>query len=230
MFWYCSYRSALNWEDKTVDYFTEYALDSRIITRPVCALLYGNPGSVMLYECTTTTFFTQRSLCQIPHGQEKKRLHRVDRTDSTASGQGAKSVSQVSSQWSWSSQAMVNVTLQGQHGQHWNMVSCPTGHVTHACLACDVATSCWAEGAVSVSLRPDTWALPTSQSCPAAVAPTALSPLFACGSDEWHVPYSLVCDHRRDCLDGSDETFCKHTPCNWQLQLQCFSKQVCVEA
>ena len=30
-------------------------------------------------------------------------------------------------------------------------------------------------------------------------------------------------------LDGSDETFCKHTPCNWQLQLQCFSKQVCVK-
>jgi hypothetical protein len=33
---------------------------------------------------------------------------------------------------------------------------------------------------------------------------------FACEDDSATVHYSLLCDFRRDCADGSDETFCAH--------------------
>ena len=121
-----------------------------------------------------------------------------------------------------------NVSLAAQKGRGWWPVMCPTGRVTHAFLACDVTSFCWAGGHVTISLRAESWALPTSESCPVPLAMPALPPSFPCRSQEQCVSYSLVCDHRRDCLDGSDETFCTFLPCQWQSQFQCLNRQVCL--
>ena len=123
--------------------------------------------------------------------------------------------------------ANVNVTIAGQSYSKWSPVSCPKGHLTHNFLACDVSTSCWARSDVTFSFSPDTWAFPTSLSCPVQPAKMSPAPYFPCKSEEQRVPYSLVCDHRRDCADESDETFCKFFPCNLQSQFECRSKQVC---
>nr|KAG5710971.1 hypothetical protein BaRGS_013705 [Batillaria attramentaria] len=40
-----------------------------------------------------------------------------------------------------------------------------------------------------------------------------------------HVPYTLVCDHRSDCKDDSDEDFCVFPPCDPFLQYHCGNKQ-----
>nr|KAG5710982.1 hypothetical protein BaRGS_013716 [Batillaria attramentaria] len=40
-----------------------------------------------------------------------------------------------------------------------------------------------------------------------------------------HVPYTLVCDHRSDCKDDSDEDFCVFPPCDPFLQYHCGDKQ-----
>ena len=38
-------------------------------------------------------------------------------------------------------------------------------------------------------------------------------PVFTCSDDVTRLSYSLVCDSRFHCKDGSDETFCQHPPC-----------------
>ena len=42
------------------------------------------------------------------------------------------------------------------------------------------------------------------------------------------VPYTLVCDHRLDCADGSDEDFCVFQPCTYTQSACKDEKQVCV--
>ena len=38
--------------------------------------------------------------------------------------------------------------------------------------------------------------------------------LFTCNDDVTMMSYTLVCDFRHHCKDGSDETFCQHPPCD----------------
>ena len=91
-------------------------------------------------------------------------------------------------------------------------VECPDGHMTHVYLACDVHSACFALDSS------------TSVSCPAPLTP--LPPSFTCNNGVQHVPYTLVCDHRSDCSDRSDERFCVFTPCNVTSQFQCRNQQV----
>ena len=91
-------------------------------------------------------------------------------------------------------------------------VECPDGHVTHVYLACDVHSACFALDFC------------TSVSCPATLTP--LPPSFTCNNGVQHVPYTLVCDHRSDCSDRSDERFCVFTPCNVTSQFECRNQQV----
>ena len=90
--------------------------------------------------------------------------------------------------------------------------TCPDAHVTHTFLACDVESACWALD------------FSTSVSCPAPLTP--LPPSFTCNNGVQHVPYTLVCDHRSDCSDRSDERFCSFAPCDVTSQFQCRNKEV----
>lgn len=91
-------------------------------------------------------------------------------------------------------------------------VQCPSRHVTHIFLACDVNSACWGRGYGSAF------------SCTAPLAPTP--PSFTCNNDIEHVPYTLVCDHRPDCGDDSDEDFCHFPPCDIIHQFECGHQQV----
>ena len=52
---------------------------------------------------------------------------------------------------------------------------------------------------------------------------------FQCRDHGACVPYTLVCDHRPDCDDGSDEDFCSFEPCS-STQFECRDgKQVSAE-
>ena len=224
---YCRYRPVLIWDDKTVDYFTQgIRFTFGDAPRPACARLAFGPSSVVFQRCDYIFDYASRYLCQIPRHGQRRLVHNGPSSVDRVSGQRFKLVSQFSSQQTLPDPTTVNGTVLGQHTGKWGMVTCPQGHVTHSFLACDVSTSCWAGGDVTFSLHPETWALPVPQSCPAPLAVTLPPPSFPCDSDKRRVPYSLVCDHRRDCLDDSDETFCKFTPCNWKSQFQCHNKQV----
>ena len=179
-----------------------------------CAVLGVNVGQVEIIRChksgqVQNDMGVDWSVCQRP---DTKPGHPTQLLSYT-------------SQLTWPSLSKVNTTV-ARGREPWRLVICPDGHVTHVFLACDVSTFCWAGRNVTFSLLPESWALPTSQSCQVQLAMTSFPPSFPCRSEEQRVPYSLVCDHRRDCADGSDETFCTFLPCLWQSQFQCLNKQV----
>ena len=192
----------------------------------LCGYLGLMPGTTDVEECDYPKPDGRKYMCQIPHRGQHQHFSDGDGSNGAIQGYRPESMSASTRHHSRPSLALVNSTVLGPHSQQWNKVACPAGHMTHTFLACDVSTSCWAEGDTIFSLQPETWALPTSQSCPMPLNVTSSPPSFPCDSAEWRVPYSLVCDHRRDCLDGSDETFCQFTACSWQWQFQCLNKQV----
>ena len=111
-----------------------------------------------------------------------------------------------------------NVTFNFQH------VICPSGHGTHSFLACDVNSKCYADDSVNYGRTRDSWDVPTKASCRAPLS--SLPPAFECTYGQYRVPYSLVCDHRRDCHDNSDEDFCVFPLCPAEAPLQCENKKV----
>lgn len=89
-------------------------------------------------------------------------------------------------------------------------VMCPEGHVTHNFLSCDLPSSCWQQTSSSL--------------CEAPLG--ILPPTFTCDNGFDRVPYTLVCDHRTDCPDGSDEDFCQFASCYSSGKYDCGNQQV----
>ncbi|XP_025079765.1 uncharacterized protein LOC112555548 [Pomacea canaliculata] len=94
-------------------------------------------------------------------------------------------------------------------------ILCPANHFTHVFLACDVTSNCWSktDGATYYCSPPL----------------TSLPPLFECADIQQSVPYTLVCDHRADCLDGSDENICVFPRCDLDSPFRCSDRR-CVQA
>ncbi|KAL8597276.1 hypothetical protein ACOMHN_051587 [Nucella lapillus] len=88
-----------------------------------------------------------------------------------------------------------------------NMTSCRHNHTAHTFLACDVTTNC------SVASQEE---IPK---CINAFSPPV--PFFTCRNQMGRVPYSLVCDFRSDCCDGSDEDFCHFPACDSKTEYEC---------
>ena len=108
----------------------------------------------------------------------------------------------------------------GYSSIHFPYVVCPLGHWTHTFLACDMRSACWQRGSFRQSSGRD-----VRRNVPSFCRST-LSALFTCRTGVNHVPYSLVCDHSRDCPDSSDEDFCVHPSCSGSWQFECTNKQV----
>ena len=89
---------------------------------------------------------------------------------------------------------------QHEHDQTDLHSVCPPGHFTHSFLSCDPQGSCWARFASSGVI------------CESPLQPSP--PNFVCSNEIEQVPYPLVCDHRPDCSDHSDENFCVFPPCS----------------
>ena len=192
----------------TVDYLAGIAMyELSVAQRPLCAVLTSSFGWLGMVTCNY-------------NGDVKSQHGYICQYSDAKHGQNIQPPAPPSL-------AKINVTTVSFNGGQWRPVICRNGHVTHTFLACDVATFCWTEGKLSISLRPDSWALPTSQSCPVDL--TSLPPSFGCKSEEQQVPYTLVCDHRPHCLDGSDENFCKYPSCQWEFQFQCLNKEVSID-
>ena len=95
------------------------------------------------------------------------------------------------------------------------LVECPSGHVTHDFLACDLKSNCFVHDVSS------------SFSCQTLFV--SFPPHFACADGTGYVPYSLVCDYRQDCRDNSDEGFCVVRPCVLAGMFECDNGQVGVQ-
>ncbi|KAK7482103.1 hypothetical protein BaRGS_00026687, partial [Batillaria attramentaria] len=89
------------------------------------------------------------------------------------------------------------------------IVKCPQGHYAKDFLSCDQGSRCGVQSYVT-SCRLQSGEVP----------------MFVCDRGFQTLHYTLVCDHRQDCLDGSDEKFCRFEACP---DRQCHNKQ-CVKA
>ena len=112
---------------------------------------------------------------------------------------------------------LLDLTMDGVdlNFENLTLVKCPLNHVTHSFLACDTQSACWANDLD----------LDRSASCRPPLAST-LPPYYACADGVAHVPYTMVCDHRPDCTDHSDETFCVFSPCRADDHFECGDRQV----
>ena len=108
--------------------------------------------------------------------------------------------------------------------QQSSFVPCPKSHVTHGFLACDLLSACWFTGNIVLASTKEGKDIPSAASCPASM--TSLPPSFLCAAGGLGVPYTLVCDHRADCQDNSDESFCHYAACSQSLSTCVASKQV----
>ena len=119
----------------------------------------------------------------------------------------------------------VNILLHHPANQSLPFVHviCRPGHMTHAFLACDQLSACWGGDTLS-----DLWTVESVASCSAPLV--SLPPHFSCSSRGSDIPYSLVCDHKPDCLDSSDEDFCQFQDCVSETSHKCGSSmQVTVD-
>ena len=110
---------------------------------------------------------------------------------------------------------LANIPGTDTRNEKIKVAVCPSGHFTHDFLSCDSRSACWASGVRG------------AQSCLAAVRPPP--PSFSCSNGVSWVPYPLVCDHRQDCPDTSDESFCHFPQCVATVErpmFQCENLQV----
>ena len=84
------------------------------------------------------------------------------------------------------------------------LVTCTGGHVTHKFMLCDPRSHCGTDRYISQCDVFDSDA-----------ARGADVMMFTCDDAKTTVPYTLVCDFRKDCEDASDEVFCVHTNECW---------------
>ena len=95
--------------------------------------------------------------------------------------------------------------------------TCPDGHFTHTFLAFDMKSSC-------CSWNNDK--TPKTAACEKEDL-NYPPPAFICTNGIEVAPFTLVCDHRHDCEDGSDEDFCHWEPCGGDKPMKCTtSRQV----
>ena len=194
-----SYRHAFVWEDNTVDYFWGIT-GMQHQGRTACGSLGIHPNMLYYNDCWLPPLYNLYAfLCQLPlQSKQPNTITNVVKVKP------------------------LNTTSTGQ----WRLVTCDKGHLTHILLACDVLADCWAGDDVTFSRHSETWASPTSNTCPVPLVGLPLPPSFPCDTLEQRVPYSLVCDHRFDCVDGSDDLYCGHQGCLDNTHFQCFNRQV----
>ena len=109
------------------------------------------------------------------------------------------------------------------------LVRCPSDHLMHLSLACDIGSDCFATNTWEAYDKVRYHHIPKRSYCPAPV--DLLPPLFQCQDNLLHVPYSLVCDYLQDCPDNSDERFCDFGSSGFTISFRCgTTKQVIINS
>ena len=118
-----------------------------------------------------------------------------------------------------------NESFDALRQSHPSLVMCPAGHMVHAFLACDAQSSCGVNQSlgrcqvVTMDFRMKHTDYRHGRTLQGESRDTESKPegntlmsvdMFQCHEYGGTIPYTLVCDFREDCVDRSDETFCRH--------------------
>ena len=92
-----------------------------------------------------------------------------------------------------------------------NFTKCPNGEMMHVFLSCYTHNACGQTPPHRCTFFSNTEnTLGNSQGTRQFMTSV---PVFTCRDGVIRLPYTLVCDFRHHCTDGSDETFCQYPPC-----------------
>ena len=198
-----SYRQSLRWVDGTIFYIANLLIYSRdsTIYEPLCVgvAVYNQIRTISLRECWYA--WCDGFLCERKIKSEN-------------------SVPSLPVNF-----PKLNESFDALPQSHPSLVMCPARHMVHAFLACDAQSSCGVNqspgrcevltidsrlkhkdnrhGRTQQGQTNDTESQPVHE--------TVVSvDMFQCHEFGGTIPYTLVCDFREDCVDRSDETFCRH--------------------
>ncbi|KAK7506138.1 hypothetical protein BaRGS_00002860 [Batillaria attramentaria] len=172
------YRNEFQWTDGTIAY---YRAIRNINIWPSCFVL-----SAQNYK---------NRMDMKPCGKNAPYSNYMCSMDQDSTGEGASDLS------------TPEIQMSTDNSNEYKQVRCPSGHMTHDFLACDVKSACWER----------------ESSCEVPLSP--LPPTFMCDNQVERVPYTLVCDFRADCSDDSDEEFCVYQQCAEKEPFYCNDKQ-----
>ena len=88
------------------------------------------------------------------------------------------------------------------------LLQCKLGHLTLDFLHCDVKSYC---GLMRSQRECHIQRQSVSENNDVTSARKTHVEMFECVETRETIPYTLVCDFRRHCLDGADESFCLHS-------------------
>ena len=189
------------WTDSTITMYGDIRFPAEVST-PYCAAFQTTDDHLTVVQCEQK--LRARYLCQVRSGPEPKQGDVNADTGLQSSQDAAAPTFPTPSR------------KAAEEDDDGGMVVCPRGHATHLFLACDLKSDCYADSSRAID------------ACVQRVSPPI--PMITCKSGGEKVPYSMVCDHRPDCWDRSDEDFCVFLPCRYG-QFTCGdNKQVIIKA
>ena len=113
-----------------------------------------------------------------------------------------------------------------EYENYAHMVTCDTddtAHVTHCFLALDINSVCLTHD--DVTDRGEIFWQSNRLLSLCWHSLKAMPVHFVCARSGDPLPYTLVCDHRQDCLNNDDEDFCVFPPCSGDTPLKCATSQ-----
>ncbi|XP_070175951.1 uncharacterized protein [Littorina saxatilis] len=194
-----SYRTALpriyNYLYVWVDGIVNYRIATRVddYTRffnTICFMHKGSPRYEYLYYIACDEYLYQDYVCQIT-------VHNITGNTSIllpplfpGSNDGVNTSAMFVNNGNGSSSPLDEDNLM--------YVRCEDGHVTHNFLSCDTRSQCGEKS------------YPSQCSIESNGSDTNSVEMFPCDDQTMTIHYTLVCDFRQDCHDGSDESLCVH--------------------
>ena len=115
----------------------------------------------------------------------------------------------------------LNNSAQSVSQRHRTFVKCPANHVVHDFLSCDAESYCEGDQfparcdllVVSAAANQDMlFHTERNSSKPrdSHLKDKTFVEMYKCLEYGGTIPYTLVCDFRKDCIDNSDEKYCRH--------------------
>ncbi|KAL8609812.1 hypothetical protein ACOMHN_052866 [Nucella lapillus] len=208
------YRTLFQWDDQTIFYQPKVVYDqstrrlqSQNIIPPFCGSMEdGYRKSVrMSYSCVEKRFLLYLCEFDSPSGSNKP-----DKDPNHQQQEEEQEEEPI---------LLTNTSLSNHPPSPFPSVRCPENHWVPEFLACDLQSHCWGKNDVILETSRDVFTVMTSSWCAAPNVSEAR--YFLCSSSGERVPFTLVCDHHRDCFDGGDEDFCVHPPCPLSQPVPC---------
>ena len=213
------YKNALVRSDMTVAYGNSFKQNSIPCLRPCCAVIRAPDGMYGAFRDNAVSYEEYILVHNCFDGLDPADIQAFQLCETSTTG----NMNKVAKDKALPLQSL-SLSLSERDDM---MVTCPAGHATRCLMAVDSNTACLKHDEVfgmGAALRPQD---PTLSSCLGTLK-AAFANFMCVGSGD-PLPYTLVCDHRKDCMDNSDEEFCVFPPCTGDTPLKCASnQQVCI--